>query len=108
MEKEEKKGYICCSVDDANHGFKTIQMCVVENIDKVHEFMEVNIKGIKDTVDEKIKNGELSVEEEIIEDTNYYLFLKNKKKDMFSADGCYFQLESFEFIYNVPFKFQTF
>ena len=106
MEQEEvKKGFICCSVDTANHGDKRVQMVVVENMDKVREFIKTNIEDIKNETKELIENGTLSIENETIKDDCYYLVLKNEKATMLDVDSCYFQLDSFEFTYGQPFNF---
>ena len=103
--EENKKGWICCSIDNAYHGNKKTRLVVVDNYEKVKEFIKENIKSIKDTVETYIKNGELIIDKEIIKENSYYLLLKNNKKGVFSLDGCEFQLDAFEFTYNIPFNF---
>ena len=106
--EETKKGWICCSVDTANHGMEKTQMVVVDDFEKVKEFMKVNIESIKETVDDYISDGTLSIVEEITEDDYYYLSLKNNHRNMFECDRIWFKLDSFEFTYNIPFNFNCF
>ena len=107
MEGKKKTGWICCSVDTANHGMKKTQMVVVDDFEKVKEFMKVNIESIKETVDGYIKDGTLSIVKEITEDDFYYISLKNNNHSMFECDSIWFRLESFEFTYNIPFNFNS-
>ena len=108
MEGKKKTGWICCSVDTANHGRKSTQMVVVDDIEKVKEFMKVNIESIKETVDSYIKDGTLSIVEEVTEDNLYYILLENNNHSMFECDDIWFRLEAFEFTYNIPFNFNNF
>lgn len=106
--KENKTGWICCSVDTANHGMKKTQMIVVDDFEKVKEFMKVNIESIKETVDYYVKVGTLSIVKEITEDNFYYISLENNSHSMFECDNIWFRLEAFEFTYNIPFNFNSF
>ena len=106
--KESKTGWICCSVDTANHGMKSTQMVVVEDFEKVKEFMKVNIESIKESVDNYIKDGTLSIVKEITEDNFYYISLENNNHSMFECDDIWFRLEAFEFTYNTPFNLNNF
>jgi len=108
MEDKKKTGWICCSVDTANHGMKKTQMVVVDDFEKVKEFMKVNIDGIKETVDYYVKTGTLSIVKETAKDDCYYLLLKNNNNSMFECDSIWFRLDSFEFTYNIPFNFYSF
>lgn len=107
-EDKNKKGWICCSVDTAHHGMKKTQIVVVDDFEKVKEFMKVNIESIKETVDGYIRDGTLSIVQEITKDDCYYLSLKNNNHSMFESDGIWFSLDSFEFTYNIPFNFNCF
>lgn len=108
MEDKKKTGWICCSVDTANHGMKKTQMVVVDDFEKVKEFMKVNIESIKETVNPYITDGTLSIVDEIIKDDNYHLSLENNHKSMFECDDIWFTLDAFEFTYNIPFNFNSF
>jgi hypothetical protein len=108
MEDKNKTGWICCSVDTANHGIKKTQMVVVDDFEKVKEFMKVNIESIKESVGGYIKDGTLSIDEEITKDDCYYLLLKNNIHSMLECDSIWFRLDSFEFTYNIPFNFYSF
>lgn len=108
MEDKKKTGWICCSVDTANSGMKKTQMVVVDDFEKVKEFMKVNIESIKETVNPYIKDGTLSIVKEITEDDNYYLSLKNNHNSIFERDSIWFTLDAFEFTYNIPFNFNSF
>lgn len=108
MTPKKKTGWICCSVDIANHGMKSTQMVVVDDFEKVKEFMKVNIDGIKESVDNYIKDGTLSIVEEITKDNFYYISLENNNHSMFECDDIWFRLEAFEFTYNTPFNFNSF
>ena len=103
--EETKKGWICCSRDNAYHGNERVKMVVVDNYEKVKEFIKTNIESIKDAIADHINNGNLSIEKEIIEDGYYFLSLKNNNTNIFENDNCYFILDSFEFSYNIPFNF---
>lgn len=103
--EENKKGWICCSIDTANHGMEKTQIVIVDDFEKVKEFIKINIEAIKETVDNCIKNGTLSIIEEITKDDYYYLSLKNNNCGMFESDRIWFRLDSFEFTYNIPFNF---
>ena len=106
--EENKKGWICCSVDTAHHGMKkTKKIVVVDDFEKVKEFMQVNIESIKETVNDYIKDGILSIVEEITKDDSYYLSLKNNNHNIFECDSIWFGLDSFEFAYNIPFNFNV-
>ena len=83
-------------------------MVVVDDFEKVKEFMKVNIESIKETVNPYVKDGTLSIVEEITEDNYYYLSLENNNHSIFECDSIWFMLESFEFTYNVPFNFNSF
>lgn len=107
MEDKKKTGWICCSVDTANHGMTKTKMVIVDDFEKVKEFMKVNIESIKETVDDYIKNGTLSIIKEITKDDYYYLSLENNNNSMFECDRIWFRLESFEFTYNIPFNFNS-
>jgi hypothetical protein len=108
MEGKNKTGWICCSVDTANSGIKKTRMAVVDDFEKVKEFMKVNIDGIKESVDGYIKDGTLSIDEEITKDDCYYLLLKNNNHSVFECDSIWFWLDSFEFTYNTVFNFNSF
>lgn len=108
MEYEKKTGWICCSVDTANHGMKRTQMVVVDDFEKVKEFMKVNIESIKESVDGYVKDGTISIVKETAKDDYYYLSLKNNNHSMFECDRIWFRLDSFEFTYNIPFNFNSF
>lgn len=108
MEGKKKTGWICRSIDTANHGTKRTKIVIVEDFEKVKEFIKVNIESIKETVDDYIKDGILSIVKEITEDDYYYLSLKNNNRGMFECDEICFSLDSFEFTYNIPFNFNSF
>ena len=108
MEGKKKTGWICCSVDTANHGIKQTRMAVVDDFEKVKEFMKVNIESIKETVDDYIKDGTLSIVKETTQDDCYYLLLKNNNHSVFECDSIWFWLDSFEFTYNTVFNFNSF
>jgi hypothetical protein len=107
MEDKNKTGWICSSSDTAHHGMKKTQMVVIDDFEKVKEFMKVNIESIKETVDDYIKDGTLSIVKEITEDNFYYISLKNNNHSMFECDSIWFRLEAFEFTYNILFNYTS-